>query len=112
MSSKRKQHPAKAEKSCDKRTKGSGRNYINSLPEELLCMVFDRVCLYTVKTASLVCRKWNEILFSGTYANRFVFGIIEKAWIPGDSIVRLIEGINVLARSKRDYRRVSFIAGE
>ncbi|XP_050091262.1 uncharacterized protein LOC126574895 [Anopheles aquasalis] len=108
MSSKRKELSTKDEKSCDKRTKGPGRHHINCLPEELLGMVFDRLCLESVKTASLVCRKWNEILFSGTYANRFVFRVD-----GGNNFCpeRIVEAIHVLARSIRGYRRVFFKGG-
>ncbi|XP_049542337.1 uncharacterized protein LOC125955283 [Anopheles darlingi] len=68
-----------------KQAKRNGKNYIDSLPEELLCMVFDRLNLKNVKAASLTCHKWNDIIFFSGYANRFIFKINMHVSIP-DSI--------------------------
>ncbi|XP_049543281.1 uncharacterized protein LOC125955951 [Anopheles darlingi] len=47
------------------------RNYTNRLTHEVLCMVFDRLDLENVKNASLTCRRWNNIIFSSGYVDRF-----------------------------------------
>ncbi|XP_049542338.1 uncharacterized protein LOC125955284 [Anopheles darlingi] len=75
-----------------KQAKRNGKNYIDSLPEELLCMVFDRLNLKDVKAASLTCRKWNDIIFSSGYANRFIFEINMHVPIPY-SIAFLLQSI-------------------
>ncbi|XP_050090464.1 uncharacterized protein LOC126574360 [Anopheles aquasalis] len=60
-------------------TTNNGTNYIDSLPVEILCMVFDGLDLHSVKNASLVCKRWNNIIFYSGYAARFVLTI--NVWI-------------------------------
>ncbi|XP_035788065.1 uncharacterized protein LOC118464663 isoform X1 [Anopheles albimanus] len=66
---------------------------IDSLPEELLCMVFDRLKLKSVKVAALTCSKWNDIIFSNGYTNRFIFKVKLTIPIP-DSIAFHLHSIN------------------
>ncbi|XP_049539857.1 uncharacterized protein LOC125953982 [Anopheles darlingi] len=53
-------------------------NLIDSLPEEVLCIVFDNLDLDSVKNASLACKRWHNIIFLSNYVGRFVFLISEK----------------------------------
>ncbi|XP_050091807.1 uncharacterized protein LOC126575245 [Anopheles aquasalis] len=54
------------------------RNYINQLPDEVLCKVFDYLELESVKNASCTCRRWNEIIFSNPYVDRFILSVCIK----------------------------------
>ncbi|ETN62584.1 hypothetical protein AND_005720 [Anopheles darlingi] len=85
---------------------------IDSLPEEVLCMIFDRLNLRNVKTASLTCRKWHDIIFSSAYVNRFKLEIrfewstiAEKCaeWSPR----QMKKMIDTLKHTQRFHRNMS-----
>ncbi|XP_049545657.1 uncharacterized protein LOC125957191 isoform X2 [Anopheles darlingi] len=85
---------------------------IDSLPEEVLCMIFDRLNLRNVKTASLTCRRWHDIIFSSAYVNRFKLEIrfewstiAEKCaeWSPR----QMKKMIDTLKHTQRFHRNMS-----
>ncbi|XP_058067176.1 uncharacterized protein LOC131216644 [Anopheles bellator] len=43
---------------------------MSDLPDELWCTIFDYLDLVTLKDASLVCRRWADLTFSGKRMNR------------------------------------------
>ncbi|XP_050081542.1 uncharacterized protein LOC126568902 [Anopheles aquasalis] len=47
-------------------------NYIDKLPAEVLCMIFDLLDLDTIKNASRTSQRWYNIIFTSQYAARFV----------------------------------------
>ncbi|XP_058130617.1 uncharacterized protein LOC131287347 [Anopheles ziemanni] len=44
---------------------------LNLLPFEVLCKIFDQLDLRSVKSASLTCQRWEQIIFSNHYIKRF-----------------------------------------
>ncbi|XP_050091813.1 uncharacterized protein LOC126575251 [Anopheles aquasalis] len=54
---------------------------IDSLPEEVLCMIFDQLNVEDVKNASLTCQRWSNIIFLTPYVKRFRFKIeLSNPW--------------------------------
>ncbi|XP_050091809.1 uncharacterized protein LOC126575247 [Anopheles aquasalis] len=52
----------------------------DELPFEILCLIFDRLDLLSLKCASLTCRRWCEIIFSGGYIKRFTLYVSLVRW--------------------------------
>uniref|UniRef100_A0A2M4CZS4 F-box domain-containing protein n=1 Tax=Anopheles darlingi TaxID=43151 RepID=A0A2M4CZS4_ANODA len=83
---------------------------IDSLPEEVFCMIFDLLDLVNVKSASLVCRKWHNIVFLSPYIKRFVFNIVlHLSWKPTEEELaickmRTKEVIDIANHTQRCYR--------
>uniref|UniRef100_A0A2M4CQ50 F-box domain-containing protein n=1 Tax=Anopheles darlingi TaxID=43151 RepID=A0A2M4CQ50_ANODA len=55
----------------------------DTLPEEILCMIFDLLDLHSVKNASRTCQRWNNIIFCSGYVNRFSFSMRDLLVPPG-----------------------------
>ncbi|XP_058450703.1 uncharacterized protein LOC131430071 [Malaya genurostris] len=71
---------------------------INDMPFEILCDVFDYLPLMDIKTAALVCRRWNQIIFSELYIKRFKMVVSLN-----ESLLRLKQMVQILEKSDRDY---------
>uniref|UniRef100_A0A182FYE9 F-box domain-containing protein n=1 Tax=Anopheles albimanus TaxID=7167 RepID=A0A182FYE9_ANOAL len=52
----------------------------DELPYEILCLIFDRLDLSSLKCASLTCHRWCEIIFSGRYIKRFTLYVPLVRW--------------------------------
>ncbi|XP_049539441.1 uncharacterized protein LOC125953730 [Anopheles darlingi] len=83
---------------------------IDSLPEEVLGMIFDHLDLENVKNASLTCRRWCNIIFLSAYINRFRLRIISPSakarlqlWMK-----HVTDTVN---RSQRRYRNLRLFVG-
>ncbi|XP_035784134.1 uncharacterized protein LOC118462512 [Anopheles albimanus] len=84
-------------------------NYVDLLPTEILCMIYDHLDLTNVKTASLVCQRWNNIIFYSEYAARFVLTIDESCSL----YKRALKGeVDVEAHSQRYYRNLHCTLGK
>ncbi|XP_049544289.1 uncharacterized protein LOC125956447 isoform X2 [Anopheles darlingi] len=70
----------------------SAKTTIHSLPEEVMCMIFDWLDIYGVKFASLTCHRWNNIIFMSNYVSRFK--------------LKLDRNKDGVTKSKRCYRNV------
>ncbi|XP_050091619.1 uncharacterized protein LOC126575115 [Anopheles aquasalis] len=64
-----------SERKILKATRRKKEDYINSLPDEILRIVFDRLELGSVKNASATCQRWHSIIFLSGYVCRFVFKV-------------------------------------
>ncbi|XP_035793969.1 uncharacterized protein LOC118467518 isoform X2 [Anopheles albimanus] len=85
------------------------RNLINCLPDEVLSMVFTRLDFESVKNASLTCRRWNNVIFEGGCAARFLLNISHEspALSKKDSLKSLEARIRLLTKhTKRRYRNL------
>ncbi|XP_058813015.1 uncharacterized protein LOC131677303 [Topomyia yanbarensis] len=71
---------------------------IDDMPFEILCDVFDYLPLADIKMATLVCHRWNQIIFSELYIKRFRMVISLN-----ESLVRLKQMAQILEKSDRDY---------
>ncbi|XP_049544284.1 uncharacterized protein LOC125956445 [Anopheles darlingi] len=85
----------------------SQQNYTDLLPNDVLCMVFDRLDFENVKNASLTCKKWNDIIFHSAYINRFyiefsIFG-------TGGSAKQLLWKAKQLAHTDRRYHNINIL---
>ncbi|ETN60093.1 hypothetical protein AND_008297 [Anopheles darlingi] len=60
--------------------KGRNAQRYDELPYEILCFIFDRLDLHSLKCASLTCRRWCEIIFSGGYIKRFTLYVPLVRW--------------------------------
>ncbi|XP_035776521.1 uncharacterized protein LOC118458300 [Anopheles albimanus] len=102
--------------------------YINSLPEEVLRIIFDRLDLKSVKSAAETCQRWHSIIFLTGYINRFVFtvylssfhwanllrisDVFSVIWPPGyprntTGGMQTKEFKAMLAKSQRCYRHLA-----
>ncbi|XP_058067314.1 uncharacterized protein LOC131216758 [Anopheles bellator] len=66
---------------------------LNDLPEEVLCQIFDKLDLCELKLASLVCRRWAELTFSGQRMNRVWLVQPEGGW-------------KLVLNTRRSYRNI------
>ncbi|XP_035794631.1 uncharacterized protein LOC118467841 [Anopheles albimanus] len=89
-------------------------NYMEILPDEVLCMLFDRLDLDSVKAASRVCQRWKTIIFFSGYVDRFMLdiNILNKATTRKQQeerqLKRLIQQVKQLvAQTQRHYRGLS-----
>ncbi|ETN61970.1 hypothetical protein AND_006360 [Anopheles darlingi] len=89
-------------------------NYMDRLPDEILCMVFDRLDLESVKTASRTCQRWNAIIFFSGYVDRFQLDINvlnhattrKQQEVP--KLKRLIQRAKqIVMHTQRQYRGLS-----
>lgn len=71
---------------------------INDLPFEILCDLFDYLPLTDIKTASLVCHRWHQIIFSELYIKRFKLMISLNETLP-----QLKQMAQTLEKSDREY---------
>ncbi|XP_055542912.1 uncharacterized protein LOC129728490 [Wyeomyia smithii] len=71
---------------------------IDDLPFEILCDVFDYLPLEDIKTAALVCHRWNQIVFSELYIKRFRLVINLN-----ESLIKLRQMAQILEKSDREY---------
>ncbi|XP_035788351.1 uncharacterized protein LOC118464799 isoform X1 [Anopheles albimanus] len=78
------------------------RNSIGVLPEEVLSEIFKWLDVKSVKSASLVCRQWNQIIFSNHNIQRFC--LVPDTNIL-NAIIRDILGENWHAYSKWSHRK-------
>ncbi|XP_050097210.1 uncharacterized protein LOC126578565 [Anopheles aquasalis] len=87
-------------------------NYTDLLPNNVLCMVFDRLDIKNVKNASLVCKRWNDIIFRSAYIDRFgiyfgMFGISDASSMSFD-VETMLRKAKYLAHTDRRYRNFNF----
>ncbi|XP_058067023.1 uncharacterized protein LOC131216531 [Anopheles bellator] len=66
---------------------------VNDLPCEILCSIFDELDLRELKIASLVCRRWSDLTFSGRR--------MDRVWL-----VKRNSSCEFFINSKRNYRNV------
>ncbi|XP_050092411.1 uncharacterized protein LOC126575650 [Anopheles aquasalis] len=91
---------------------------IDSLPDEVLCMIFDHLSVGSVKTASLACRRWHDIIFLSSYSKRFilVIDINISYWKEqkGDLLYGSLwwELWKTMKRSQRCYRNIRWYMKE
>ncbi|XP_035785776.1 uncharacterized protein LOC118463365 [Anopheles albimanus] len=89
---------------------------IDSLPEEILHMIFDRLELEHVKTASLTCCRWHNIIFLGAYIKRFQFRIAPPIEAPQDFQVNaqlwMKQALHTVNHNQRGYRNVLLIVAQ
>ncbi|XP_035790349.1 uncharacterized protein LOC118465845 [Anopheles albimanus] len=87
---------------------------VDSLPEEMLCMIFDRLDLWSVKEASLTCRRWHDIIYLSGYINRFKFQL-DFPWASNAKAGKaryqefLEELIGTVKHTQRCYRYMHFM---
>ncbi|KXJ78392.1 hypothetical protein RP20_CCG004616 [Aedes albopictus] len=67
---------------------------MSHLPTEILCKIFDYSTIDAVKSASLVCHRWDQIIFSKPYIKRF------KLVLNLNDVDQMLE---TLKNSDRDY---------
>ncbi|XP_050096030.1 uncharacterized protein LOC126577969 [Anopheles aquasalis] len=86
-------------------------NYMDALPDELLCMVFDRLDLDSVKAASRTCQRWNAIIFFSGYVDRFMLEInlVHKATTKKQQEPRQLKRMiqrakQLVTQTQRHYR--------
>ncbi|XP_050092766.1 uncharacterized protein LOC126575843 [Anopheles aquasalis] len=86
-------------------------NYTELLPNEVLCMVFDRLDVKNVKNCSLACKRWKDIIFYSDYVKRFDINIsvFSNAASKTNPIESLLQKANQLAHTNRSYRNFSFL---
>ncbi|XP_035789691.1 uncharacterized protein LOC118465494 [Anopheles albimanus] len=89
---------------------------IDSLPDELLCLIFDRMDLKTVQMASLTCRRWHDIIFSSDYIERFEF-LISFDWSDDENGAirskQVMENLKTSVRyTQRCYTKMSLYAAD
>lgn len=77
---------------------GAASLSVNDLPFEILCDVFDFLPLENIKTASLVCHRWHQIIFSELYIKRFKLSVSLN-----DSLPQLKQMVKILEASDREY---------
>uniref|UniRef100_A0A2M4AVZ2 F-box domain-containing protein n=1 Tax=Anopheles triannulatus TaxID=58253 RepID=A0A2M4AVZ2_9DIPT len=89
----------------------SKQNYTELLPTEVLCMVFDRLDGRNLKTASLCCKRWNNIIFHSDYIGRFYIhiGVLSNAASKTNPIQSLLQRAKELAHTERRYRKFGFL---
>ncbi|XP_058065772.1 uncharacterized protein LOC131215397 [Anopheles bellator] len=66
---------------------------VNDLPDEMLCSIFDELDVYELKLASLVCRRWADLTFSGRRMDRVM-------------LVKCDCNCAFVINTKRNYRNV------
>lgn len=71
---------------------------INDLPFEILCDLFDYLSLEDVKSASRVCHRWHQIIFSELYIKRFKLVLSLNEMLP-----QLQQILPILEKSDREY---------
>ncbi|XP_050092952.1 uncharacterized protein LOC126575976 [Anopheles aquasalis] len=76
-----------------KRARRSLETTINSLPDEVMCMIFDRLPIRDVIRSSVTCRRWNGIIFRSNYDFRIALKVMASNW-------------RVVTKSQRCYRHV------
>ncbi|XP_050094965.1 uncharacterized protein LOC126577403 isoform X2 [Anopheles aquasalis] len=87
---------------------------VDSLPEEMLCMIFNHLDLWSVKQVSLTCRRWHDIVFLSGYIKRFKFQI-DFSWASNAKAGEakhpefLEELIGAVNHTQRSYRNMHFI---
>ncbi|XP_058057050.1 uncharacterized protein LOC131205207 [Anopheles bellator] len=67
---------------------------LNDMPDEVLCQIFDKLDVYELKLASLVCRRWAELTFAGQRMDRVWFMLPDADWEPLLNIKRPYRNIN------------------
>ncbi|XP_035786146.1 uncharacterized protein LOC118463594 [Anopheles albimanus] len=72
---------------------------IYSLPDEVMELIFDRLYVCDIISASLTCHRWNNILFESTYISRFALRVMAMNY-------------QVVAKSQRCYRNVNWVIRE
>ncbi|ETN58250.1 hypothetical protein AND_010167 [Anopheles darlingi] len=92
----------------------SERNYTELLPNEVLCMVFDRLDEMSVKNASRTCKRWNNIIFHSEYVQRFQVNIsaFSYAALKINVTKSLLPKAQELAHTDRRYRNFWFVIME
>ncbi|XP_052873088.1 uncharacterized protein LOC128278400 [Anopheles cruzii] len=81
---------------------------LNDLPDEVLEQIFDHLDLYELKLASLVCRRWAKVTFSGRRMDRVWFLLCGATWKTLLNIKRPYRNIHQLGfRSKAPFKRLS-----
>ncbi|XP_049545468.1 uncharacterized protein LOC125957086 [Anopheles darlingi] len=94
-----------------------GEHLGNALPDKVLCQIFNRLDLNSLKSASLTCRRWHNLVFFSEYVDRFRLRIdslyrwlhFERAEWSERKCQRLRHSV---AHSERCYRHVRVIIGE
>ncbi|XP_050091648.1 uncharacterized protein LOC126575140 [Anopheles aquasalis] len=97
----------------DKVADVGNRNYIDVLPTEVLCKIFDRLDFEGLKTGSLVCQRWNDIISTSGYAERFVFEIdmYFKHDSQEESMKQMLAEVRkMLGKTKRCYQQLKWIS--
>uniref|UniRef100_A0A2M4BLL8 F-box domain-containing protein n=1 Tax=Anopheles marajoara TaxID=58244 RepID=A0A2M4BLL8_9DIPT len=88
----------------------------NSLPDKVLCQIFNSLDLNSVKSASLTCRRWHNVVFFSEYVDRFRLRIDSpyrglhferEGWCK-----RKCQQRHSVAHSERCYRHLRVIIGE
>uniref|UniRef100_A0A2M4AHG9 Putative lrr receptor-like serine/threonine-protein kinase n=1 Tax=Anopheles triannulatus TaxID=58253 RepID=A0A2M4AHG9_9DIPT len=91
----------------------------NSLPDKVLCQIFNRLDLNSVKNASLTCRRWHNIVFFSEYVDRFRLRIdsLYRPWLHfereegwGERVCQQLR--HSVAHSERCYRHLRVIIGD
>ncbi|XP_035789015.1 putative F-box/FBD/LRR-repeat protein At1g16940 [Anopheles albimanus] len=91
----------------------SQENYVDLLPNTVLCMVFDWLDLENVKNASLTCKRWNGIIFHSAYIDRFCINFttidLQTSVPKGTEKKSLLSKAKELANTDRRYRNFNYV---